>query len=103
MLNFEGSAASVQFKGNGVGKIGTTGYVLGLVGGIHLGFALLSGIFLYCKVFKSDGGSSSNLLNSSMVTLFHWSIYISLLCIFHFLEFFATAVNQPRALCFDCT
>jgi hypothetical protein len=39
VLNFDG-CINVQFTENGLGKIGTTGFVLGLVGGIHIGIAV---------------------------------------------------------------
>ena len=31
-----------------------------------------------------------------------WSLYMSLLCFFHFMEFFTTAVHQPDSLSYEC-
>ena len=42
VLNF-GSCTNPQFRGNGLGKIGTTGFFIGLVGGVHFGV----GVTLY--------------------------------------------------------
>lgn len=39
VLNF-GNCKSPQFVENGLGKIGTTGFMIGLVGGVHLGVGL---------------------------------------------------------------
>jgi hypothetical protein len=36
VLSF-GNCTSKNFSSNGMGKIGTTGFVLGAVGGVHLG------------------------------------------------------------------
>ena len=36
ILSF-GNCTSKNFSGNGLGKIGTTGFVLGLIGGVHFG------------------------------------------------------------------
>jgi hypothetical protein len=36
VLSF-GNCTSKNFGGNGMGKIGTTGFILGAVGGVHLG------------------------------------------------------------------
>jgi hypothetical protein len=36
VLSF-GNCTSKNFSGNGIGKIGTTGFVLGAVGGVHFG------------------------------------------------------------------
>jgi hypothetical protein len=44
ILNFNG-CTNVQFQKNGIGKIGTTGYVLGLLGGLHIGFLISCNVF----------------------------------------------------------
>ncbi|KAJ1434221.1 Isoprenylcysteine carboxyl methyltransferase family-domain-containing protein, partial [Ochromonadaceae sp. CCMP2298] len=158
MLNFNG-CRSEQFVDNGLGKIGTTGFVIGLVGGTHLGVAaslvalyvsglfwssflsalvsaapvllsypaaaavaaaalLLLPVWLYPSAalfFCSRLSPSPPLLPPNPLppppsyTHPHplhppqltWSLYLSLLCAFHFLEFFATAANQPSALSYD--
>lgn len=90
MLNFR-NCSNVQFNKNGLGKIGTTGFVIGIVGGFHLCGALFSTILM---VSVSDAPLF-------LSTIRNWCAYMALLCIFHFLEFFVTAVKQPEALCFD--
>ena len=89
VLNFDGCQVST-FRGNGIGKIGTTGFVLGLVAGIHAS----AFIFSFAVVFfiqKYD----------VLVSIMHWSIYMTLLCTFHFLEFFITAIQQPSIVSYD--
>ena len=89
VLNFKG-CTGLQFNKNGLGKIGTTGYVLGLIGGFHAGMFFIAWIF------------SSTLIESELLyALMIWSIYISFLCAFHFIEFFITAINQPDSLSYD--
>lgn len=122
ILNYEG-CTNFQFRGNGIGKIGTSGFILGFVGGnvayitllhldrvvssqslscfivffagIHVAFILLSLIIL-----RTETLSTQTL--SFIQTLIHWSLYVSCLCIFHFLEFFSTAISQPSLLSYQC-
>jgi hypothetical protein len=89
-LHFRGCTNPV-FQGDGVGKIGTTGFVLGMVGGIHAGLVVMTS---WCLLFVPD-------CPKLMRALWTWSTYMSLLCLFHFLEFFITAVKQPKNLSFD--
>jgi len=52
----------------------------------------------------NDGVEEESKLEAILNTyasFIHWSIYVSLLCMFHFLEFFTTAVNQPMNLSYD--
>ena len=88
-LNFKGCTGS-QFSKNALGKIGTTGYILGLIGGFHAGIFFIAWIFATTLV-------ESDFLYALMI----WSIYMSFLCTFHFLEFFITAINQPDSLSYD--
>lgn len=119
ILSYEG-CTNFRFQGDGIGKIGTTGFILGVVGGVtkytirdlstieiclnisplhllgmHLAFLLLSGIILCTETLSSR---SSILL----CTLVHWSLYVTCLCTFHFLEFFTTAVCQPLLVTYEC-
>lgn len=90
-LNFEG-CINPHFRENGIGKVGTTGFVLGIIGGIHLGVAV---IISYLIHYYPDIGSPNFLIVRS------WSIYMALLCSFHFLEFFVTAVRQANTLSYN--
>jgi protein-S-isoprenylcysteine O-methyltransferase len=83
-LNYSASKG-LNFHGNdGKGKIGTTGYLLGMVGGFHLALVVVS---------VAQGGPATPLLS--------WSLYVASLCWFHFFEFFTTAVCQPQSLGYD--
>lgn len=92
-LNY-GSCTSEHFTGNrGIGKIGTTGFLLGLTGGFHLCLVVVSS----CLLFVHRDSTSIALWSA----ILHWAIYMSLLCLFHFMEFFTTAVRQPSSLGYD--
>ena len=55
-LNFKG-CVNKQFSKNGIGKIGTTGFVVGAVGGIHFGMLItiivLSSSIKYTQFIQS--------------------------------------------------
>jgi hypothetical protein len=53
VLNFRG-CTSPQFKENGLGKIGTTGFMIGLVGGTHFGIALTLACFVTFSKESND-------------------------------------------------
>ena len=97
-INFKQSGAvNFQFAGDGVGKIGTTGFVLGLFGGFHVAVWWFSLLVLWML-------EDSEVIESVIALLWvllHWSTYAASLCAFHFLEFFATACYQPASLSFD--
>ena len=76
----------------GLGRIGTTAFFLGTVGGIHVGFVILITLVYY---------SSREEMSSICVSLYQWSLYMALLCLFHFSEFFTTAIYQPTSLSYD--
>ena len=102
-LNYESlGKRNEQFRGNGNGKMGTTGFLVGLLGGIHLGFVLT---LLFIWALRRDLVDSildrEPYLYSVLVTVLHWSLYFGLLCIFHFMEFFTTAMWQPLVLKYD--
>ena len=96
-LNFKGSISNYQFQGDGIGKIGTTGFVLGFVGGFHFALLLLSMVLMMWLEESITNKAVCNILG----ILMHWSMYITSLCIFHFMEFFATAVYQPTSLSYN--
>lgn len=82
-LEYDG-CRGVNFSGNsGLGKIGTTGFLLGAVYGGHVALVAVSLLL--------DVGEWNALI-------LQWSVYMSLLCLFHFMEFFTTAVRQPASL-----
>jgi protein-S-isoprenylcysteine O-methyltransferase len=86
-LNF-GGCTNPEFVENGIGKIGTAGFFLGLVGGIHYGISLMGFITYLVSGWFPFG-------------IYIWCTYVGLLCTFHFLEFFITAVKQPFNLSYD--
>jgi hypothetical protein len=97
-INFKQSGAvNFQFAGDGVGKIGTTGFVLGLFGGFHVAVWWFSLLVLW-MLEESEVNES---IIALLWVLLHWSTYAVSLCAFHFLEFFATACYQPASLSFD--
>ena len=113
-LNFSGSGSNPQFRGSATGKVGTAGFFLGLVGGIHLGILILCGLMTFWSPFMEQDGrenlkmvnsdSKSNLRYTGTLTLrilMQWCIYVVCLCLFHFSEFFVTAVKQPKNLKYD--
>jgi protein-S-isoprenylcysteine O-methyltransferase len=71
--------------------------------GIH--FALL--LVLALSIWKGDVGGSiptKQLVSSTTnrtVMLLHWSVYVVILCTFHLLEFFATAIYNPTVTTAD--
>ena len=113
-LNFSGSVSNPQFRGSATGKVGTAGFFLGLVGGIHLGILILCGLMTFwCPFMEQDGRENLKMVNSdsksnlrytgtlTLRILMQWCIYVVCLCLFHFSEFFVTAVKQPKNLKYD--
>ena len=87
-LEFGGSD-NYQFQGNGIGKIGTAGFILGCLGGIHFTVTIFL-IIVY------------QWLHSKIIIYFLiWVVYIVFLISFHFLEFYITAVKQPDNLSYE--
>ena len=76
--------------------MGTTGFLVGLCGGLHLGVAAMITLIYTTNLTGPEVEPPAYLL-----PMLHWSIYMSLLCAFHFMEFLTTALWQPRALCYD--
>jgi tetrahydromethanopterin S-methyltransferase subunit G len=93
-LNFKG-CRNHQFRGNGIGKIGTAGFFLGLAGGIHVGLWLALVIVLATIELNS-------FTKTLCIIFLHWSTYFIFLASFHFSEFFVTAIKQPDSLSYDC-
>ena len=84
------------FRGNetfsekrGVGKIGSSAYLLGFVGGTSLGFVLAALFF---------GGGAYR----EMTVLYVWAVYLLMISFFHFHEFFVVAVCQPKNVSYEC-
>jgi len=69
------------------------GYLLGLFGGLHLGFIILSYYIINLNL-------SIDITNWFSILL-QWSIYFFLLCTFHFIEFFVTAYYQENNLSYE--
>jgi protein-S-isoprenylcysteine O-methyltransferase len=89
-----GNCTSHVFRENGIGKIGVASFWLGIVGGLHIGLLLFS-------LFLSQFDDIVALLPFNVHSLIQWSAYMSLLCLFHFLEFFITALYQPNNLSYE--
>lgn len=88
-LSFSG-CTNHQFIENGIGKIGTTGFVVGFLGGFHLALFFCAS---FCQMY---------IFNSTAVQIVTiWSAYFTLLCAYHFLEFFITAVKQPDVVSYE--
>lgn len=96
-LNYQSTGAwNPQFRNSGAGMMGTTGYLIGLCGGIHLGMVLMIMVLNFSGLLGVHESMPAFLVN-----LLHWSTYVALLCTFHFLEFFSTALWQPKVLSYD--
>ncbi len=80
ILSF-GNCTSKNFSRNGIGKIGTTGFVLGAVGGLHFG------AYLTITLLTSDIGSSpriSAIVRALVVCCLHTDACSIVLCCFLF-------------------
>jgi hypothetical protein len=88
-LEFAG-CDNTQFQGDGIGKIGVAGFLLGIACGIHISLTftcLILKLWIPVSVILSP--------------LLIWSVYASFLTLFHFLEFLMTALHQPSNLCYN--
>ena len=108
ILSFGGAKDHPQFTGDAIGKIGTAGFCLGIIGGVHLGMIIVIFAWSLLKTnqmteVKANGiVQDYNPMNESfsVTLLLQWSAYVTFLCFFHFAEFFITAVKQPKVLCY---
>lgn len=94
-LNFAG-CKNKQFIGPiAVGKIGVTGFAIGLVGGLHMGFLVaLIAVYFMGEQWVADH-------SWFYPVMLRWCTYITLLCSFHFGEFLSTALFQSAKLSYD--
>lgn len=83
---FQGNPQFVERRG--LGKTGTTGFLVGLIGGVHFG-VLISALLI------------ANTYSPGLQYLMVWSLYVCTLCSFHFLEFFTTALKQPSNVTYE--
>ena len=83
-----------QFRDSGRGMMGATGFIVGTVGGLHMGISLMIGYIFWSGIGGLDPPSF-------LLPLLHWSVYMSLLCGFHFMEFLTTALWQQKDLSYD--
>lgn len=65
--------------------------MLGILGGLHLGMLVF---FFSLKLYMHE---SELLANAGII----WCSYFSLLCLFHFFEFFITALYQSASLSYN--
>lgn len=112
ILSFSGSTSNPQFCGSAGGKMGTAGFLLGIVGGIHLGMLLMCAIMMYLHpLFQLDTEDDLLRIDKDMTNeiaamqvikgMVQWCVYVVFLCFFHFAEFFVTAVKQPKNLKYE--
>lgn len=95
ILNYQSTGRwNPQFRNSGAGMMGTTGFLLGLCGGVHFGILL-------ALLLANQIGAIGKDMSEYFVTIILWSVYVTLLCLFHFLEFFSTALWQPKVLSYD--
>jgi len=84
-----------QFRESRGGMMGTTGFLIGAIGGIHFGVAIMI-VYIW---YSMDGLQQQQ--TSFLYALLHWCIYATMLCLFHFMEFLTTALYQPQQLTHD--
>lgn len=120
VLDFQPFSHYHQFASNqSIGRAGTLGFIVGVITGAHFIIVILLAIL---KILTNVHGFIifpfySKLIDIMVRIALHisaikiifmvftqiiWSSYIACLGLFHFLEFFATAVNQPRNVSTDC-
>lgn len=93
VLSWAGSKHLPAFAGpQASGKIGTTGFLLGVCGGFHAALVVVC-----CGTLALTVSEQGRLV----LLVLHWSLYVTMLCVFHFAEFFTTAVCQPSSLGYD--
>mmetsp|Transcript_20349 Transcript_20349/g.20471 ORF Transcript_20349/g.20471 Transcript_20349/m.20471 type:complete len:277 (-) Transcript_20349:27-857(-) len=74
-----------------LGLVGMAGFWLGVMMGVHIAALFIS---VYIKYYLE-------IHIEHMEALVHWSVYMTLLCSFHLLEFYTVAAYNPRELSFD--
>jgi protein-S-isoprenylcysteine O-methyltransferase len=103
-LNYESiGKKNTSFAQSGIGKIGTTGFLLGLICGLHLGYLLILLILYFFIIDNNNNNYNNNKYewDNIIIILLQWCTYIIFLSSFHFLEFFITAYCQPLKVNYD--
>ena len=89
-LGLTGLQSNPLFNNNqGLGRIGVTAYLLGVIGGYNLSF-------LINPVWSIIFFQFNYAINNVNWLIFNISGYFFLLSFFHFTEFFSTAMYKPR-------
>lgn len=106
-LNFEGSDSHLQFSNKlSLGRIGVTGFMIGMVVGFHFCLYLCLLLFGTTSLFGSSMVSYHSYFEKMCHSLSYyqstWCLYVTLLGLFHFLEFFLTSLRQPTDLSYNC-
>lgn len=91
VLDFEGWELHSQFATTrGLGRVALISCILGITWGVHA-------TLLAVACFEMTGIMSSGLLQGSRLQMLSlWCFYICSMIIFHLLEFFTTALYNPR-------
>lgn len=92
VLEFEGWQSESFSHKHGLGRIGLTGFLLGLVLGIHFCLLLVC-LFIDPVALRWIGASTT--------TLVKWCLYMTALSGFHFGEFLNTALFKPQTVSYD--
>ncbi|CAM9639029.1 unnamed protein product [Chrysoparadoxa australica] len=92
-LEFAG-CTSPQFRSNtGLGRIAVAAFGLGIVLGMHLTILVYLVAQQAVAAFRGEGALASSALL--------WCIHIVSLTMFHFMEFFTTALFKPESVSYD--
>jgi len=95
-LDFRNWVGYPQFiNEEGLGRVATIAFLLGSVLSLHL--AALCLLHLEIRGYVSLG-LLERLSPSSLLLIFKWLAYVTVLCVFHLAEFFVTAIWNPSVL-----
>lgn len=93
-LNY-GNCSGRHYVGNyALGKMGSTGFLIGFTCGFTFSIVLLTVLLIATEALSPTWLQFFFLIS-------HWSLYLFSLSVFHFLEFFVTSVYQPNTLSYE--
>lgn len=112
-LSFEGWEPNEQFTAvDGLGRVSLLACILGILWGIHIMLAFLVLLYQHNIIIIINIDNDNNATSSShfwkeiwnedrIFMIFQWCIYVVLVCTFHLLEFFITAMYNPTVATAD--